>query len=144
MSLDLVAKLVSVALAGAVEIWAAVPAGLALGLHPVLVAVATSAGGIVAVLAVSFVGEGVRARLLRGHAPSATARPGFVKRAWGRYGAPGLGLIAPLVVGAPIGTAMGLALGAPASRLRAWMSVGVVVWSTGLTALGAAALEVIA
>ena len=144
MSVEVLLKVISVAAAGALEIWAAVPVGLALGLHPILVAAATAAGGALAVLAVSLVGEGVRARLLRGHARSTTTRPAFLDRVWIRYGPPGLGLVAPLVVGAPIGTAVGLALGASASRLRAWMSVGVAAWSSVLTALGAMGLEVFA
>ncbi len=52
----------------------------------------------------------------------------------------GLGLLAPLLIGAPIGAALGLALGVPASRVLFWISLGIVVWSTVLTLAGALGL----
>ena len=145
LDLALLAKILSVIAAGAIEIWVAVPAGLALGLHPAVVAAASATGGIVAVLVVSFLGDRLRARLLRSHRRAeGTTPPGIVERVWARYGAAGLGLVAPLLVGAPVGTAVGIALGTPMARLRVWMSVGVIAWSSGLAAAGAAGLEVIA
>ena len=48
----------------------------------------------------------------------------------------GLGLLAPLLVGAPLGTALGLLPGAPVRRLLLWVSVGIVLWSALLTDAG--------
>jgi len=59
---------------------------------------------------------------------------------WDRYGVVGLGLLAPLLVGAPLGTALGLLPGAPVRRLLLWVSVGIVLWSALLTAAGALGL----
>ena len=47
-------------------------------------------------------------------------------------GVAGLGLLAPLLVGAPFGTAIGIALGAPAVRLFFWMSLGIIIYSIAL------------
>ena len=48
----------------------------------------------------------------------------------------GWGLASPLVFAPPLGTAIGLALGAPRRRLLAWMAVGSVLWTTILVGAG--------
>jgi len=134
---------------GALEIWAAVPAGLALGLHPVPVALATCAGAVAGAAAVVALGERARSWVLRRRSRAAVEgdRPGLVRRIWLRYGIVGLGLLAPLLTGAPLGAALGLALGAKPGPLLLWVGVGAVLWTAGLTlvgALGAAGLEALA
>ncbi len=135
-------KLLTVLGLGSIELWASVPAGFGLELRPVATAVASALGAILGALAVTALGEGVQSRLLR------TRRDGGRNRRIAgigrRYGAAGLGLLAPLLVGAPLGTALGLALGVPASRLLPWMCFGAVLWSAALTAaatLGLAGVE---
>jgi hypothetical protein len=49
-------------------------------------------------------------------------------------------LLAPLLTGAPLGTALGMALGAPTGRLLLWMSLGIAAWSALLTVAGALGL----
>ena len=124
---------------GALEIWAAVPAGLALGLHPMTVAVLTCAGAIAGAAAVVALGERARRWVLRRRAGAAAqdVRPGLVRRIWLRWGIVGLGLLAPLLTGAPLGAALGLALGAKPGPLLLWIGVGAVVWTAGLTLVGA-------
>ena len=55
---------------------------------------------------------------------------------WNKYGVIGLGLTSPLLFGAPLGAAVGIALGAEKEPLLLWMSIGIVLWSIGLTAAG--------
>ncbi len=143
MRLDVVVAVLTVFVLGAVELWAAVPAGVALGLHPFLTAVSAALGAIVGVAAVIGLGNRARAWLARGHAASASAHPS-VERIWIRFGVVGLGLAAPLLVGAVIGTALGLALGAPVRRLLVSMVIGIVAWTAILVsaaALGLAGLD---
>jgi len=45
-------------------------------------------------------------------------------------------LLSPLVLGAPLGAAVGIGLGADRNRLLLWMAVGIVIWSIILTAAG--------
>lgn len=52
---------------------------------------------------------------------------------WDRYGIAGFGLLAPLLIGAPIGTALGIAMGVQANRLFFWMSLGIIICTIGLT-----------
>ena len=62
-----------------------------------------------------------------------TTQEDRLKRVWSRYGLAGVALLSPLITGAPLGTALALALGAPVRRLIPLMIVSVVVWGVGLT-----------
>jgi len=117
-------KLLTVFGLGAVELWAAVPAGLALGLHPVATGIAAAGGAVAGILAVVFLGEQVRARLFKRRDP-------VVAR--GRYQRL---LLASLLTGAPLGAALGLLLGASTGRLCLWMGSGIVLWTVLLILAG--------
>jgi len=119
-----------------VEIWFAVPAGLALGLAPWLVWVLTVAGSLLGVVVIAVGGERLRAWVTRGRRSWLATRSGRIYGIWVRYGVPGWGLSSPLLVAPAMGTAIGLLLGAPRSRLLAWMSAGVVVWTSILVGAG--------
>ena len=140
--MELVIKVLSVFALAMVELWAAIPAGLALGLDPVLTGGASGLGAATAVTAIVLLGEGARTWLLRRRGvESRSEHHGVVFRIWSRYGVIGLGLVAPLVTGAPLGAALGIALGAPARGLLSWMIVGIVLWSVVLTVAGVLGLE---
>ena len=123
---------------GTVELWVAVPAGLALQVHPVATSLAAALGAIVGIVVIVFTGERVRDWLLRRF--GGAQRAGRLDRLWTRYGVMGLGLCAPLLVGAPLGTVLGISFGAPTDRLLLWMSLGAVLCSAGLTLAGAMGL----
>jgi hypothetical protein len=132
--MELATQLLIVVGLGALELWAAIPAGLALGLHPVATGGAAAVGAFLGVLAVVSLGGPVRAWLVRRHgSKEKTGAHGLVRRAWDRHGVVGLGLLAPLLTGAPLGAALGVALGAPAGRLLWWTGLGIVLWSIALT-----------
>lgn len=124
---------------GALEIWAAVPLGLALGVHPLAVGLATFVGAVTGAAVVVGLGDRARSWLLRRRPAAAAdgARPGLMRRVWNRYGLAGLGLVAPLVTGTPLGAALGLALGARPTPLLVWISIGAAAWTAGLTLAGA-------
>ncbi len=114
--------------------WASIPAGLALGLSPVLVAATATVSYAAGVGLVLLIGERIRAPLMRRFGATAIYRPeSAIRRAWDRYGLVGLGLIAPMLTGSMIGAAIGLALGTPPRRLFAWMVVGAGLWSVLIT-----------
>jgi hypothetical protein len=60
-------------------------------------------------------------------------RSKYMHRIYDRYGVAGLGLLAPILIGAPLGTVLGIAMDLPANRLFLWMSLGIIVCSVGLT-----------
>ena len=118
---------------GTVELWAAIPAGLALRIHPVTTGSVAALGAVLGILAMGFMGERARLWLLRWARRDSGERHGRIARFWARYGVIGLGLFGPLLVGAPLGTAVGISLGAPTGRLLFWMSLGAVLCSVVLT-----------
>lgn len=115
-----------------IELWAAIPAGLALDLHPLVAGTISALGAIAGVILISVLGERARTWILRFRGAEGT-RHGRIHRIWNRYGVIGLGLLSPLLFGAPLGTAIGITLGARTGRLILWMSMGIVLWSIILT-----------
>lgn len=137
--MEIAIKILTVVGLGALELWAAIPAGFALGLHPILTALSAGAGAVLAILGVLVLGERARAWLGRRH-PSTPSAHRSLRAIWTRYGVAGLGLAAPLLVGAPLGTVLGLVLGAQPGHLLRWMVLGVVGWSVLLTGAAVAGL----
>jgi hypothetical protein len=117
-----------------VELWAAVPAGVALGLPPILVWLATVAGAMVCIVVVVLAGERLRAWLVSRLGHGRAREGGRLRSIWERHGVIGWGLLGPLVLGAPFSAALGVGLGAPRGRLLIWLGAGVVLWTTILTA----------
>ncbi|PLS87350.1 MAG: small multi-drug export protein, partial [Actinobacteria bacterium] len=145
---ELLAKLLSAALSGAVGLWSGIPAGTALGLPAVLSGTAAVLGNLaaiaVAVLTYGWSGRLVRrflARRRRGGTSSSKHRE-RLERIWAGYGLPGVALLSPLLMGAPLGTLLALLLGAPRRRLLRWMVASVVLWGTVLTGAAAFGLSV--
>jgi hypothetical protein len=122
--------------ASILELWLAIPLGLALGLNPVIIALVAMAGSIVAVLAVALSGAGLRTRILKWRSKDGKMPHNRWYHIWNKYGVVGLGLTSPLIFGAPLGTAIGIALGAKKEPLIIWMSLGILIWSLGLTWAG--------
>ncbi len=139
--MELIANLLLVLGLGAIELWAAIPAGLVLQLHPVAIGITAAIGAMLGALVVTLLGERVRTWLVQHHGgKDKKDRHRGIYRIWQRYGVIGYGLLVPLLVGAPLGVVLGLTLGVPAGRLLAWISLGIVIWSTLLTLIGALGL----
>ena len=99
-------------------------------LDPVLVCLVAAAGAVSGGTAVILFGERVKAWLERKRKrEKLEERRGLLYRVWQRYGIVGWGLLAPLLVGSPLGAALGLVLGAPPRRLLPWLAAGSILWS---------------
>ena len=133
-------KLLTIFALGVAELWAAAPAGAVMGLDPLLVFLVAAAGAIGGGSVVLLLGERVKAWLVRKRkCEKLEERRGLLFRVWLRYGVIGWGLLAPLLVGSPLGAAFGLVLGAPPRRLLPWLAAGSLLWSvvfSSLTFLG--------
>ncbi|MDP2659734.1 MAG: small multi-drug export protein [Dehalococcoidia bacterium] len=128
--MELPIRLLAVLGLGALDLWVAFPAGIALGLHPLAVSFTAAAGAVLGASVVLVLGERARTLIMRlRRAGDTGTRHGRIYRVWDRYGAVGLGLISPVLTGAPLGAAIGIAMGARAGRLLLWISAGVVIWS---------------
>jgi hypothetical protein len=123
-------------IASIVELWFGIPLGLYLGLNPVIIAITAATGSILSAVLVATLGDGLRNSFLKWRYGDKIPRKGRIYDIWKKYGIIGLGLLSPLLLGAPIGAALGIGLGAPKERLLLWMSIGIVIWSALLTAAG--------
>lgn len=129
----LFANLLAVFLLSMLELWVAIPLGFALQLNPFWVAGISMAGGIWSVLFVIVAGKKAVAFLIKIRGGNIINEKGKAFRIWEKYGIPGLGLISPLLLGAPLGTAIGMALGSNTNKLVLWMGAGIIIWTVVLT-----------
>ncbi len=128
-------KLLTVLLLGVVSQPAGIAAGLTFQLGPLLTVAVATFGGILAVLILLGMGERIRKWkwiVDKHYCEVKKDRSGRMCRIWDRYGVAGLGLVAPSIVGAPVGTVIGIVLGSPNRPLLYWMSAGIVIWSAVL------------
>lgn len=132
--MELVAKFITVTGLGIIELWAAIPAGTALKLHPLLNGLAAGLGAIIGALLVILIGDRLRNWLLK-KKENKQKNKGQIYRIWNKYGVIGLGMLSPLITGAALGAAIGISLGASPKRLLFWMSIGIVFWTILLTAI---------
>jgi hypothetical protein len=131
-------RLLSVFALGMIGLWEGIPLGFVLRLPPLAIGLASALGSTIAMLLVLLLGEGIRARLARRRgAGSAVQKERLIDRVWRSYGLVGFALLAPGLLGAPIGVATGILLGAPTRRLVPWLLAGIALWSVILTVAGA-------
>jgi hypothetical protein len=130
----LLPKLLSIFALAFFYFWPAIPAGLALGLSPLAVIVTTSLSYACGAAVVTLLGERVRGWVMRRLGRKADVNPdSLIRRIWQKYGLIGLGLLAPMTVGAQIGAAVGLAMNGQPRRLFVALALGGLIWSIALT-----------
>ncbi len=134
--IDTLLEIFLTAALGAVDLWLGLPAGLAVGLPPVVAGAAATVGGVLGVLIL--VKAGGRLQRWVEERGLFSKRRKRVERLWNRYGVPGMALQAPMLTGAPLATIISLGLGASPRGLLIWMTASLVLWGAVLT--GAAAL----
>lgn len=125
---------------GILEIWGAVPLGLAMAVNVWVTGLLAALGGVFGVVVVLAVGAPLRERLLRLRKGGKAQPSSRVSRIFDRWGLIGLALLAPAVVGGPIGAAFAVAAGAPRGRTLLWFSIGVLLWTAIATACFAGGL----
>ena len=133
--MSIIVKLLTVIGLGIVELWAAIPAGIAFDFPPVLTGIASAAGALIAAVLVVLLGDKIRKRLLKKTNKGEKSK-GRIYKIWDKYGVVGLGMLSPLITGALLGAAIGISLGAVPKKLMIWMSIGIVAWAAILTTIG--------
>mgnify|MGYP001815416533 CR=1 FL=1 len=118
----------------------AIPIGFSLGLSPLEVYVAATAGAVLGLLVVLFAGDKLRDRITRGQTAGAdSAGQSRVRDLADRYGPAGLGLVGPIFPGVTASLIIGLTLGMPRGALAKWLGFGVAImyalYTLGLWAL---------
>lgn len=123
--------------ASMVELWMGIPLGFVLDVNPILIAITSALGAILSAFIVITIGDNLRNRLIKWkYKDEQELEKSRLYEIWNKYGVIGLGLLSPLIFGAPLGAAVGVALGAGKERLLIWMSIGILIWSVGLTLAG--------
>jgi uncharacterized membrane protein len=123
------AQYLTVYLLGILELWIAVPAGMALKMPVIATALVSAAGALTSGVIVLAVGAPLRNWLLRMKTKKTGKLDNSVQKIWNEFGIVGLGLIAPFFTGVHLGTAIALALGSPWRKALLWMSIGTLAWS---------------
>jgi len=144
--MGLLPKLISIFTLAFIYFWASIPAGIALGVAPIIVMLTAWASYTAGVVLVVLLGAPARAYLLKRFGGKVASNPdSFIQRAWNRFGLVGLALLAPVTTGAQIGTLIGLSLGAPPRKMIGAMALGAALWGVVITlavVLGVAAVHV--
>lgn len=126
-------KCLSVFGLGILELWLAIPVGFGLGLSPFSAGLFAAFGAVVSVVIVLAVGAPLRNWLLRLRKTKAEDKPTRTQLIWNKYGIAGLGLLAPVVIGAHFGAAFAVAVGAPPQKTLFWFTAGIIVWAVVAT-----------
>jgi membrane protein YqaA with SNARE-associated domain len=130
-------KILTVAGLASFEIYAAIPAGFALGLSPWIILLASVIGGLAGVFVAAFLGDRIRKFFLKNKPQKVEkSKTGIVYRIWNKYGIIGLGFLGTLTVGAPLSLAVGIGFKAPIQKLITWCCIGVITRCVAFTLIG--------
>ena len=130
-------EIFTVALLASVEVYAAIPAGFAFGLHPGTIFSASALGGLAGVFIAAFLGDRIRAFFNRyKKVKEEKPKTGMIYRIWDKYGVIGLGFLGTMTVGAPVSLAVGVGFNVPLKKLVTWCCIGVLVRCSLFTIIG--------
>lgn len=130
-------EIFTVAALATFEVYAAIPAGFAFGLHPGMIFGSSMAGGLVGVFIAAFLGDRIRAFINRyKKVKEEKPKTGLIYRIWDKYGIIGLGFLGTMTVGAPVSLAVGVGFDVPMKRLITWCCLGVLVRCALFTMIG--------
>lgn len=135
-------KFLGVAALAAADLFLAIPAGVAADYDFVELFLAMFVGGLAGGVLTTFLGDSAQ-RWWRAH-KKVRSRPkprGWIDRAAEKWGAPGLGLLSPGLVGTPAGAMIGVGLGLDRRAMLVWLTIGVALWSAALAGLTAAGVN---
>lgn len=130
-------KILTVAGLATFEIYAAIPAGFAMGLSAWVIFFATLVGGLIGVFVAAFLGDKIEAFFSKYRKPKKEKpKTGMVHKIWNKFGVVGLGLLGTFTVGAPISIAVGVGFNVPLRKMIAWCCLGVFARCAIFTLLG--------
>ena len=132
-------KILTVAGLATFEIYAAIPAGFAFGLSPIIIFLASLVGGLLGVFVAAYLGDKIKSlvnQFRKNKVEKIKKEPGFVLKIWEKYGVIGLGLLGTMTVGAPISIGIGVGFNVPTNKMVFWCSLGVILRCALFTAIG--------
>ncbi|MBQ5939989.1 hypothetical protein [Massilia sp. AB1] len=117
-----------------VELWAAIPLGIHLKLHPGLLIVAASTGACLGAVIAMFLGNGLR-RLMFWR-KSKSKEGGRLSQWLAAKGPWAIGLLGPLLIGPVLSAGLAGAIGLPRAFSLALLAAGIVFWTVSFSMLG--------
>ncbi|MFP4648223.1 MAG: small multi-drug export protein [Halorhodospira sp.] len=120
-----------------VELMVVIPMGAAMGLPVPLLTLVAFVGNALPVFAIIALYQ----RWQRRRGSSQRRWSDRAMAVWHRYGLPGLALLAPVITGIHLATAMALALGTPRQRVAWWMTASLALWAVVTAVVTAAGVE---
>lgn len=137
-------KILTVAGLATFEIYAAIPAGFALGLSPWAIFFASIVGGLAGVFVAAFLGDKIRAFFHKKKPGKETVQKHpMIYRLWNKYGVIGLGFLGTMSVGAPISIAIGVGVNANIKKMLTWCCIGVITRCVLFTLIGYYGLQLL-
>ena len=121
------------------EMWAAIPLGFHLKLHPGLLILATVAGALVGVVIATFLGDGIRTLIF--WRKKGKVESGALSKWLTTKGPWAIGLLGPLLIGPLFAAGLAATLGLPKRSSIGLLAIGIVVWTSIFTLLGAFGLS---
>ncbi len=135
-------KILTVAGLATFEIYAAIPAGFAFNLSPLVIFIASAVGGLVGVFVSAYLGDIIKKWINKFRKPKVTKpEPGFILKIWEKYGVIGLGLLGTMTVGAPISIGVGVGFNVPTNKMVLWCCLGVLIRCALFTTIGHLSLQ---
>lgn len=129
-------------IAGVTGIWKGIPVGFAIHAHPLLTGGFTALGSIALVMVLLISGEPLKQWILNRYGQKKLERKkGKFSRLMDRYGVAGIGLIGCGVIGPLLSTLLGLIFVSKPKGLIPFLVAGIIIWSSGLTALATLSYE---
>lgn len=117
-----------------VELWAAIPLGFHLKLHPGMLGVAAASGAFTGAVAAIFLGNGLRRLMFwRKKEPS---EPGRMTQWLVAKGPIAIGLLGPLLLGPTVAAGLAGAIGLPRGRSLVLLAAGILIWTAIFVGLG--------
>ncbi len=139
--------LLGIFIAGAIpwfEAIAVVPAGIVVGLDPVLTVIAAAVGNAITIFLFAYAGSGIRTWIIkRREAKGKTGEsPRYQKAlaAFDKYGMWGMAALGPVLIGTQFAAAASVAAGVKPLKASLLITISMVLWAAGIawgmTALG--------
>ena len=140
----MVANLTVILFLAVLGIWKSIPVGFILNMHPIIVCAMTILGASLGVFIIYKLGSRLKQRILISIQKNAVQKKQQkIHKIFNRYGVPGLGMLATLIVGPALTMILGLTLVKNEKVLLLWTNIGIVVWSVLLTLIGQVGVNIL-
>jgi membrane protein YqaA with SNARE-associated domain len=124
-----------------IELWAAIPLGLHLKLHPLMLILAATSGALIGSIAAIYLGNGMR-RLVFWRKREKTEDSRLSK--WLAAKGPwAIGLLGPVLIGPVFSALLAGTIGLPRTLSLALLGLGILFWTVAVTLLGTSGMAML-